>query len=552
MQSPEEEKPVFILKEGTERTEGKDAQRENISAARAVAQAIRTTLGPLGMDKMLVDSIGDVVITNDGATILEEMEIQHPAARMMVEVAKAQDDEVGDGTTAAVVLAGELLREAEEQLDQNMHPTTIAAGYLMAAEKAREVLDRLSSDMDGSEDTYRAVATTAMTGKGAGEFRNLLADLVVRAAAQVRDEDGWVDVDAIKVEQKEGGAVEDSTQIDGLLIDKEPLHPDMPEMVEDARVLLINAPIELQTPETDAEITIQDPTQLDRFLAEEEAQVRETVKKVVESGANVLFSQKGIDETAERLLADAGILAARRVKKSDLEKLAAATGATVVNTVDDIEAGDLGFAGQIACERIAGEKMIAVTRCRDPRAVTLLIRGGTRHVVEEIGRAINDALQAVVTAMNEKKMVPGGGASEMEVAAALRQYAQEVGGRQQISINAFASAIEAVPRTIAENAGLDPVDTFVALRNAHAGGESCGGIDVDTGAVVDMVEQGVVEPLTVKSNALTSAADAAIMVLRIDDVISSGEGGGGGEMPPEAMGGMPGGMPPGGMPPGMM
>lgn len=543
--------PIFILKEGSQRTRGRDAQSSNIAAAKAVASAVRTTLGPKGMDKMLVDTIGDVVITNDGVTILKEMDIEHPAAKMMVEVAKTQDDEVGDGTTTAVVVAGELLKRAEDLLDQDVHPTVIAHGYRLAADKAQELVKAIAIDVKVDDIAMlKKIAETAMTGKGAEAAKEKLCELVVRAVTMVADEDNTVDTDFIKVEKKVGGTIDDSEIIEGVGTDKERVHPGMPKLVKDAKILLLNAAVEYKKTEVDAEISITSPDQLQLFLDEEERMIRGIVDKVIKSGANVLICQKGIDDIAQHYLAKSGVLAVRRVKKSDMTKLSRATGASVVSSIDAIEASELGAAGRVEEKKVSGEEMIFVTECVNPKAVTLILRGGTEHVVDELDRALEDALRVVSVAVEDKKFVVGGGAPEIEVSLRLRDYAATVGGRAQLAIEAFAIALEIIPRTLAENAGLDPIDMLVELRSAHETGNKTAGLDVMAGKVTDMLAAGVIEPLRVKTQAIASAAEAAVMILRIDDVIASS--GKGGPSPEEmaAMGGMGGGM--GGMPPGMM
>jgi thermosome len=492
------------------------------------------------MDKMLVDTIGDVVITNDGVTILKEMDIEHPAAKMMVEVAKTQDDEVGDGTTTAVVIAGELLKKAEDLLDQDVHPTVIASGYRQAAEKCKEILDEIAVTVKPNDvPMLTNIALTAMTGKGAEAAKDSLAKLVVKAVMMIVDEDGTVDTENIKVEKKVGGSIEDSQIIEGMIIDKERVHPQMPKKVEKAKILLLNAAIEFKKTEVDAEINITSPDQLQSFLDEEERMIRAIVDKVVKSGANVVFCQKGIDDIAQHYLAKAGILAIRRVKKSDMEKLARATGANVISSIDAITKEELGYAGLVEERKISSEEMIFVEKCKNPKAVSLIVRGGTDHVVEELERAMIDAIRVVSAVIEDKKFVAGGGAPETELALRLREYAASVGGRAQLAIEAFASALEIIPRTLAENAGLDTIDMLVAIRSEHEKGRKNVGLDVYAGKTGDMLKKGVVEPLRVKTQAISSAAEAAMMILRIDDVIASSksaapEGG----MPPGGMGGM--------------
>ncbi|MHC1566932.1 MAG: thermosome subunit alpha [Candidatus Syntropharchaeia archaeon] len=514
--------PILILKEGSERTRGKDAQDRNILAAKVVASAVRTTLGPKGMDKMLVDSLGDVVITNDGATILKEMDIEHPAAKMMVEIAKTQDDEVGDGTTTAVVLAGELLKQAEELLEQDVHPTVIAAGFRMAAEKACEILDSIGIEISSDdEEALKKLAQTAMTGKGAEVAREKLTDLAVKAVKAIVDEDGTVDIDNIQVEKKMGGSTDDSMLIEGMVIDKERVHPNMPKRVENAKIALINAALEIEKTEIDAKIEITSPDQLKSFLDEEERMLKEMVDKIAASGANVVFCQKGIDDIVQHYLAKAGILAVRRVKKSDMEKLARATGGKIITNVEEIEEKDLGEAGLVEERKIGEDEMIFVEECKNPKSVSILLRGGTEHVVDEIERGLHDALRVVGVAVEDKKQIAGGGATEVELALRLRDYAATVGGREQLAIEGFADALDTIPRTLAENAGLDPIDMLVSLRAAHEQGSKYAGLDVYAGNTIDMLEAGVVEPLRVKMQAINSATEAATMILRIDDVIAA-------------------------------
>ena len=542
--------PILILKEGGSRTRGRDAQSMNIAAAKAVAGAVRTTLGPKGMDKMLVDTVGDVVITNDGVTILKEMDIEHPAAKMMVEVAKTQDDEVGDGTTSAVVIAGELLKKSEELLEQDVHPTVITLGYRQAAEKAQELLQTIAVDVKAKDkEILSKIAGTAMTGKNAEASKEKLCDLIVRAITLVADADGTVDTENVKVEKRVGGAIEDSEIVEGMIIDKERVHPGMPKTVKAAKILLLNAAVEYKKTEVDAEISITSPDQLQLFLDEEERMIKSIVEKIKASGANVLFCQKGIDDIAQHYLSKAGILAVRRVKKSDMEKLARATGGALISSIDAISADELGVAGLVEERKVGGEEMIFVEKCKNPKAVSIIIKGGTEHVVDELGRALEDALRVVGVVVEDKKIVAGGGAPEVELSLRLREYAATQGGRIQLAIEAFASALEVIPRTLAENAGLDPIDKLVELRAAHEKGEKTYGLDVFEGKPVDMLAAGVVEPLRVKTQAIASAAEAAVMILRIDDVIASAKSAG--PSPDEmaamggagGMGGMPGGMP---------
>jgi archaeal chaperonin len=533
--------PVLILPEGTNRFLGRDAQRMNILAGKVLAETVRTTLGPKGMDKMLVDSLGDIVVTNDGVTILKEMDIEHPAAKMLVEVAKTQEDEVGDGTTTAVIIAGELLKKAENLLDQDIHPTIVAMGYRQAAEKAQEILNVIAIDADDRE-TLLKVAITAMTGKGTEKAREPLAELVVAAVKQV-EEEGEIDKDHIKIEKKDGATIDDSVMVNGVIIDKEPVHSGMPKKVEDAKIALLNSAIEVKETEVDAEIRITDPAQMQAFIEQEEQMIKGMVDKISDAGATVLFCQKGIDDLAQHYLAKKGIMAVRRVKKSDMEKLARATGATVVTNIEDLSHDDLGLAGSVAEKRISGEEMIFVEECKDPKSVTLLIRGSTEHVVDEIERAVEDAIGVVAATIEDGKVVAGGGAAEISIARGLKEYADSISGREQLAVSAFAEALEVVPKTLAENAGMDSIDALVDLRAAHERSQYMG-LDVFTMKVTDMYRAGVIEPHRVKKQAIQSAAEAAEMILRIDDVIASTSAGKEPDMGGmEGMGGM-GGMPP--------
>jgi len=543
--------PIFILREGTERSKGREAQNNNIMAAKAVANAVRTTLGPKGMDKMLVDGLGDVVITNDGVTILREMDIEHPAAKMVVEVAKTQDDEVGDGTTTAAVLSGELLKVAEDLLDQNVHSTIIASGYRLAADKASEILKTIERTVtEDDEDLLLKISETAMTGKGAESSKDRLSKLVVKAVKSVVEVEGGkkvVDIDNIKVEKKVGGSIEDSELIEGMVIDKERVHPNMPKVVKDAKIAMISEPVEFKKTEVDAEINITSPDQLQLFLDQEEKMLKNMVDKIINSGANVVVCQKGIDDMAQHYMSKAGILAVRRVKKSDMEKLSRASGGVVVTNIDEISESDLGHAGIAEEKKTGGDSMLFITGCKNPKAVSIVIRGGTEHVVDSLERALEDALRVVGVTIEDEKLVAGGGSPEVELSLRLSEYAATLKGREQLAVNKFAEAIEVIPRTLAENAGLDPIDMMVELKSQHEKGNKNAGLDVYTGDVIDMMDKGVVEPLRVKTQAINSATESAVMILRIDDVIAST--GGGGEMPPDMGGGMPPGM--GGMPPGM-
>jgi thermosome len=515
--------PILILKEGSQRTKGREAQSMNILAARAVAAAVRTTLGPKGMDKMLVDSLGDVVITNDGVTILKEMDIEHPAAKMMVEVSKTQDEEVGDGTTTAVVIAGELLGNAEKLIEQKIHPTVVVSGYKLAAKKAEEVLKNIAIDVDiNNEKLLKQVALTAITGKGAETAKDEISDICVRAVKAIV-ENGKADIENIQIQKIEGGSTSDSRLVEGIVIDKEVVHPHMPKRVENAKILLLDVALEYKKTEVDAEISITSPDQLKAFLDEEERILKSMVDKIAATGANVVLCQKGIDDIAQHYLAKANILAARRIKESDMEKLARATGATIAKSLEGVSAKDLGQAGLVEERKYGEEEMIFVEQCKNPKAVTILLRGGSEHVVDELERGVNDGLRVVEAAIEDGKLVAGGGAAEVEVALRLREYAATVGGREQLAIEAFADAIEVIPKTLAENAGLDPIDTIVDLRAEHEKGNKHAGLNVYTGKVIDMFKEGVVEPLRVKTQAIHSASEAATMILRIDDVIAAGK-----------------------------
>ena len=530
------QQPIFILKEGTNRTRGKSAQSNNIAAAKAVADAVRTTLGPKGMDKMLVDSMGDVVITNDGATILKEMDIEHPAAKMIIEVAKTQEQHCFDGTTSAVVIAGELLKRSEDLIEQNVHPTVICEGFRLASDKAVELLESHSIGADTS--TLHEVAKTALTGKSAGAVKAFLADICVDAVQAVaREDDGEVvvDLDDVKVEKKQGGSIKDSTLVDGIILDKERVHSGMPRSVSNAKIALINSAIEVKKTEVDAKIQITDPSMLAQFLEEEENYLRSLVDKIQAAGANVVICQKGIDDLAQHYMSKAGLFAVRRAKKSDMEALAKATSGRIVTNIDDLGADDLGHAAKVDERKIGESDMVFVTGCSDAKSVSVLLRGGTEHVVDEIRRAFDDAIGVVSVAREDGAVLTGGGSVLASLSRDLRAYAEGIGGREQMAIEAFAGALEVIPRTLAENAGLDPVNTIIEVRKAHAEGKSSYGVNVFEGGVMDMKVANVLEPVRVVEQAIQSATETAVMILRIDDVISSRAGGGGG-MPD--MGGM--------------
>jgi len=530
--------PILILPKEATRYVGKEAQRMNILAGRILAETIRTTLGPKGMDKMLVDSLGDIVVTNDGVTILKEMDIAHPAAKMLVEVAKTQEDEVGDGTTTAVIITGELLKKAEELLEMGVHPTIIVEGYRQAAKKAQEILDSIA--ISGRDrDTLVKVAMTAMTGKGAEKAKEALAELVVDAILQVED-NGEIDKDNINIQRILGASVDDSMIVNGIAIDKGRADHAMPKRVENAKIALLKYPIEVKELETDAKIRLTDPSQMQAFIEQEERMIKDMVQKIIDSGANVLFCQKGIDDLALHYLSREGIYALKRVRKSDMKRLERATGAKIVTNIEDLTEEDLGEAGVVYEKKIFDELLTFIEDCKDPKAISLILRGSTRQVAEEIERAVEDAIGVVSATVEDEKVVAGGGAPEVEIAKRLKDYSESISGREQLAVTAFAEALEVVPKTLAENAGLDSIDTLVDLRAAHEESPYMG-LNVFEGEVVDMKEAGVLEPHRVKRQAIQSAAEAAEMILRIDDVIAAageeGEEEGG-------MEGMEGGMPP--------
>lgn len=535
--------PVIILREGTKREKGKDAQFNNIAAAMAISDAVRSSLGPRGMDKMLVDTVGDVVITNDGVTILKEMDVQHPAAKMLVEVAKTQDAEVGDGTTTSVVLAGEFLKKARDLIDANVHPTIIAKGYRMANAKAQEVLKDTSMKVSINDtETLKLIAQTAMISKQVNASKEQFSDLVVDAVKTVADKDKkgnyTVDLKNIQTVKKEGASMENSYIVKGLIIDKEPVQPSMPKSVQNAKIALIDAPFEVKKTEIDAKIQITDPNQLNQFIAEEENMLKSMVQNVKESGANVVFCQKGIDDLAQHFLAKEGIYACRRVKKSDMERLGRSTGANIINKISELTADDLGYADTVELKKIEDEEMTFITGVKEPKTVSIMVRGGTKHVADEVERSLVDAWSVVRVAIEDGMMVTGGGSTAMEIAMQLRDYAASVGGREQIAIEAYASAMESIPRTLAENAGLDPIDVLIEMRKQHKAGKKYAGLNPYSGKVEDMKKLNVIEPYRIGKQAINSATDAAIMILRIDDVIAAK----GSPAPQVGEGGMPPGM----------
>jgi thermosome len=518
--------PVLILKEGTTRNRGKEAQRNNIMAARVIGEVLKTTLGPRGMDKMLIDGLGDITITNDGAAILDEIEVEHPAAKMMVEIAKTQDNMVGDGTTTAVVLAGELLKKAEELLEQNIHPTIIVSGYRKATQKAIESIGKVAIPVNIEDrEILKKVALTSMGSKAVGAAKETLAEIAIDAVMQIVEKRGdrtIADIDNIQLIKKTGKSLLESQLIRGVIIDKEVVHPGMPKKMENAKIALLDAALEIEKTEISAEIRIKDPGQMKAFLDQETKMLKEMVDKIKAAGANVVFCQKGIDDMTQHFLAKEGILTARRVKESDMEKLAKATGGRLVTDLKDLSAKDLGAAGIVEERKIGDDKMIFVEKCKDPHAVAVLIRAGLERMVDEAERAMTDALSVVSDVIENNKIVAGGGAVEVEVAKDLRNYATKVGGREQLAVEAFANAVEVIPKTLAENAGIEAIDIIVELRAAHekADGKYMG-VNVFTGKTENMRDKGVLEPVVVKEQAIKSAAESASMILRIDDVIAA-------------------------------
>ena len=549
--------PVVLLKDDATQTKGRDAQKNNIAAAKIIADIVHTSLGPRGMDKMLVDSLGDVTITNDGATILKEIDVQHPAAKMLVEISKTTDNEVGDGTTSVVVLAGAMLESAESLLDQNVHPTVIVDGYKKAAKKARELLQEMANRVTPNDtESLTKIAKTAMQTKIVRKESDNLARIVVKAALAVaqQEENGFtLDVDEIKVDKKAGGSIKNSGIVRGVILDKEVVHSGMPKRVEEAKIILLNAAIEITKTETDAKINISDPNQLKAFLKEESNMIKNMTDKIIQSGANVVFCQKGVDDMAQHHLAKSDILVVRRVKESDLSKLSKSTGGRIVSNLQDLTAEDIGSAGLVEERKIEEDKWVFVQKCKDPKSVNILLRGGTQRVVDEVERSVHDAIMVVKDVMQTPLIVPGGGAPETFIAAKLRTWAKNFVGREQLAIEKYAESLESIPLALAGNAGMDPIDTLTALRSRQIAGETWTGINVLENTISNMEFGEVVEPLAVKNQILSSATEAACMLLRIDDIVTGSKstappGGGGGE----GMGGMPpgmGGM--GGMPPGM-
>ncbi len=517
--------PILILKEGSNRRRGKDAQLANISAARVVADVVKATLGPRGMDKMLVDSLGDVTITNDGHEILKEIDVQHPAAKMIVEVAETQNDEVGDGTTTAVILAGELLKNAQDLLDKNIHSTTIVTGYRKAGDEALRIVKELAVTVDLKDrETLKKIAMTSMRGKVIGTARDHFSDIAIDAVIQVAEkkEKLTADKDDIQLIKKPGKSLLDTQLIKGIIIDKEVVHPDMPKRAEKSKIALLDCALEIEKTEIDAEIRIRDPVQMKAFLDEESRMLKSMSDKVVKTGANVVLCQRGIDDMAQHFLAKAGILAARRIKASDMEKLAKATGGKVVTNLEDLKASDLGTAQLVEERKIGEDKMVFIEGCKNPKAVSILIRAGLERLVDEAERTLIDGLWVIVDTVRNNKIVAGGGSIEEELSRRLHDFAAKVGGREQLAIERFADSLEVIPTTLAENAGLDPIDILVALRSAHEKKDGVWmGVNVFNGEITDMMKEGVIEPLSVKEQALKSAIEVTSMILRIDDVIAA-------------------------------
>jgi archaeal chaperonin len=532
--------PVLILKEGASQTKGRDAQKNNIAAAKLIAEVVKSSLGPRGMDKMLVDGLGDVTITNDGATILKEIDVQHPAAKMMVEISKATDNEVGDGTSSVVVLAGALIEKAEELITKDVHPTIIVDGYRKSALKSIEIFNQIAQKIDGgNKSELIRVAKTSMQTKLVSKESNELSEIVVNAALLVsesNDSGHQVDIDDVKVEKKAGGSLRDTKLIKGIVLDKEVVHGGMPKRIEKAKIALVNSALEIEKTEFDAKINISSPDQMKMFLEEENKMLKNMVDKIISSGANVAICQKGIDDVAQHYLAKSNILAVRRVKESDMTKLARATGARTVNNLEDLSSKDLGSADLVEERKVETDKWVFIEGCKHPKAVTILIRGGSQRVVDEADRSIHDALMVTKDVMEKPFIVAGGGSPESFVAGKLRDWSSTLSGREQLAADKFAESLEVIPLALAENAGMDPIDTLTELRSKQAKGSKWSGIDARSGKVVDMSKLDIVEPLSVKEQIIKSATEVASMILRIDDVIASSKSGAGG--PP-------------GMPPGM-
>ncbi len=540
--------PVLILKEGASETKGKEAQKNNINAAKTVAEIVRTSLGPRGMDKMLVDSLGDVTITNDGATILKEIDVQHPAAKMMVEISKATDNEVGDGTTSVVVLAGSLIEKAEELIAKNVHPTVIVDGYRKCAVKSIELLNNIAIKVTNNEkEQLIKIAKTSMQTKLVSKESNDLANIVVTASQQVSETSNGstkVDLDDIKVEKKSGGSIRDTKLIRGIVLDKEVVHGGMPKRVDKAKIALINSALEIEKTEFDAKLNITSPEQMKRFLDEENIMLKSMVDKITGTGANVIICQKGLDDIAQHYLAKANVLTVRRVKESDMTKLSRATGARIINNLDDLTPKDLGSADVVEERKVETDKWVFIEGCKNPKSVTILIRGGSQRVVDEAERSMHDALMVTKDVLEKPFIVAGGGSPEAYVSGKLREWTNTLTGREQLAAEKFAEALEIIPMTLAENAGMNQIDTLAELRSKQNKGSKWAGIDARNSRIADMSKIEIFEPLSVKEQIIKSATEVASMLLRIDDVIASSKSGGmGGGMPPGGMGGMP----PGGM-----
>ena len=523
MMNPQQ--PIIVLKEGTKEEKGRDAQRNNIAAGIAIAEVVKSTLGPKGMDKMLVDSMGDVVVTNDGATILKEIDVEHPAAKMVVEVAKSQDEECGDGTTSAVVLTGELLKNAQKLIDQNIHPTIIAQGYRKAMRRAKEILEELSIDIKSNDkETLKSLVLTSLASKNASAEGENLSKIVVASVSKIIeniDNKMSIDLDNIQIQKVTTGAISDTTLISGIVLDKELENEEIPKKIKNANILLLNFPLEVRKTEVEANIQITDPSQLQKFLDEEERIIKEMVEKIKLSGANVVLNQKGIDDIATYYLSKYGIMSVRRVKKSDMKKLSKATGGKILANLEDISKDSLGYAGIVEEEKFGDAKVISIKECKNPKSMSILLRGPTDHIVDEIERALHDALSVVKIALEDKKIIVGGGATAAEIAMRLKDEAPIIGGRIGMAMEEFANALEVIPKTLAENAGYDPIDIMLEIRHQHKKGNKYHGLDIETGKVENLYNNAIIEPIRVGIHEIEASTEAAIMILRIDDVIAS-------------------------------
>jgi archaeal chaperonin len=523
--SGQQQVPIVLLKEGTSETKGNQAQKNNITAAKTIAEIARTSLGPRGMDKMLVDSLGDVTITNDGATILKEIDVQHPAAKMMVEISKATDNEVGDGTTSTVVLAGSLLEKAEDLITKNVHPTVVVEGFRKASTKAIETLREIATKVEPADKAFlNKIARTSMASKMVSADSKELSEMVVDSVLAVAEDFGErtkVDIDNIKVEKKAGGSIRDTKFIHGIVLDKEIVHAGMPKRIENAKIAVVNSALEIEKTEFDAKINISSPNQMQQFIDEENKMLKAMVDKVTAAGANVLLCQKGIDDIAQHYLAKAGIMAVRRIKESDMYKLSRATGARIVNNLDELSAGDLGSARVVEERKVETDKWVFVEECRNPKSVSILVRGGSQRVVDEAERSVHDAIMAVKDVVEYPYVLVGGGAPEALASLKLREWASTLSGRAQLAAEKFADGIETIPIVLAENAGMDPLDTQVQLRSKSTSGKARFGIDVINGKVADLAAKDIYEPLAVKEQVINAATEAACMILRIDDVIAA-------------------------------